>query len=86
MNPTGNKTERSKHFFLEKWFLDLVTDDGQVFIFYAAKMRWHQINVPYKCMINYSRSTGKKHRTRFYNVHFPEKNDNDQLERQHLKG
>lgn len=70
MGSTLNK--QPDHFFLEKWFLDFVTEEGEAFIFYAAKMRWHHIIVPYKSKLWYSPGKGSEHRTRFYNVHFPE--------------
>jgi hypothetical protein len=71
MDTTGDKIAEPNLFLLEKWFLDFVTDEGEAYIFYAAKMRWHKITVPYKSVLHYSPATGKMHRARFNNVRFP---------------
>lgn len=71
MNSTADKEGYKKHFFLEKWFLDFVTEEGEVYIFYAAQMKWHHITIPYKSMLTFSSAAGKKQKVRFYNVRLP---------------
>lgn len=75
MDSAGDHKIHRNRFFLEKWFLDFVTEEGEVFIFYAAKLRWHHITVPYKSMLSLSSTTGKKHKARYYHVLFPEMRD-----------
>ncbi|TNE57124.1 MAG: hypothetical protein EP344_11560 [Bacteroidetes bacterium] len=58
-------------FYLDKWFLDLVSDDGsEAFIFYAARLRWHGIEVPYTSCLHFS--SGKiAHRFRLSGIGIP---------------
>lgn len=61
----------SKKFFLEKWFLDLVTEAGETQIFYAAHLRWRAISLQYASWLWLfkSQKTGQKSRLR--NVQLP---------------
>jgi hypothetical protein len=62
-------------FYLNKWFLDCVSDEGEVMIFYAAILKWRGWEVPYTSMLYYDQETGLTHRSRFHKIHLPEKND-----------
>lgn len=73
MNSTPDKEEVQKHFFLEKWFLDFVTEKGDAYIFYAAKMHWHKITIPFKSQISWSKLHGEEHKKMFYGVTLPRK-------------
>lgn len=66
----------AQKFYLEKWFLDMVTDKGEAMIFYAARLCWRSITVPYKSMLWYSPEKGAGQKTKFYNAHFPSIKDN----------
>ncbi len=68
---------KKKNFFLEKWFLDFVGSDGKVMIFYAAKLTWHGITVPYTSYLKYDVNGSINFRTRFRNIQIPEISDND---------
>lgn len=76
MNSTMDKSKG--HFYLDKWFLDLVTNDGDAFIFYTAKMRWHKITIPFKSLISQTIRNGTEHKKRFYNADLPV-NEKDQI-------
>lgn len=75
MDPAGDKGKKKNPFFLEKWFLDVVTDKGDAFIFYAAKMKWGFFRIPYKSML-YIPAAGKpEHHVKFSHVSFPVRED-----------
>ena len=38
-------------FTLDKWYLDLVTDDGTALIGYAAELRWHAFDLHYAALL-----------------------------------
>lgn len=38
-------------FTLDKWYLDLVTDDGTALIGYAADLRWHAVRLRYASLL-----------------------------------
>lgn len=65
-------------FHLDKWFLDFVSDDGESFIFYMAKLKYHGIAVPYTSIIHFDPKHGVKVSSRFKKVHYPIRN-NDYL-------
>lgn len=62
-------------FILDKWYLDLVTEKGEVFICYIAKLKWHGLPIKYTSIISYSSSEGTKVQSRLTNVKFPIKGD-----------
>lgn len=62
-------------FYLNKWFLDFVSDEGEAMIFYAAKLKWRKWEVHYTSWLNYNLATGVAHRSRFNKIHLPEKSD-----------
>lgn len=64
-----------KGFHLNKWFLDFISEDGEVMIFYAAKLRWKGIEIPYTSMLNYSDKEGVSFRSRMTKVKMPEKHN-----------
>jgi hypothetical protein len=59
-------------FELEKWYLDLVSENGDVFIFYQAKLRWRSVYLYYKSKILLSQTGEQKVATRFLNVKMPQ--------------
>ncbi len=40
-------TRDTNTFHLQKWYLDIITDEGDCMIFYAATLKWHQWKVNY---------------------------------------
>jgi hypothetical protein len=51
-------------FTLDKWYLDLVTDDGTAFIGYAADLRWHALHFRYAALLDCrSGGTPREHAT-----------------------
>jgi hypothetical protein len=65
----GNK------FYLEKWFLDCTSDDGEALIFYAAKLKWGRWTVPYTAILYYGEDGNMTNKSRYSRVNIPEKND-----------
>ncbi len=61
-------------FYLNKWFLDCVSEAGEAMIFYAAKLKLHRREVNYTSLLNYDPAKGVTHRSRFSKIHLPEKN------------
>ena len=59
-------------FQLDKWFLDFTTEDGQAAIFYAAKLKWRGLTVPFTSWLNCSSSGQITNHSRFYHVNMPE--------------
>ncbi len=50
-------------FYLNKWFLDCVSEEGEAMIFYAAKLKWRGWEVPYTSWLYYDPVTGPTHRS-----------------------
>ena len=67
--------EKKSKFYLEKWFLDCVTEEGEVLIFYAAQLKWHRWQVPYTSSLHYDPSSGMDVQSRFRAISMPEKED-----------
>ena len=53
---------RLQNFYLEKWFLDCVTEDGYSFIFYSGHISWGKIRIPYSSHLIYSPDRGPDNR------------------------
>lgn len=45
--PTTPRDEPASTFELSKWYLDAIGDDGDVFIAYAAEVRWRALSIRY---------------------------------------
>lgn len=63
-------------FHLDKWFLDFVGEEGETYIFYAAKLKWHRIVVPYTSIIHYDPQKGVNVMSRFKKVQMPQQSNN----------
>ncbi|MDF2157088.1 hypothetical protein [Algoriphagus sp. CAU 1675] len=63
-------------FHLEKWYLDFVGRNGEIMIFYAAKLSFKSITVHYASWINYQTQSGLKVESHFRHVNLPEKKGN----------
>lgn len=62
-------------FYLQKWFLDFVSDEGEVMIFYAATLRWHKWQIPYSSWLHFDPASGTSHRSSIRHNAFPQKRD-----------
>lgn len=49
--PAMNPTSADSPFELEKWYMDMITPDGAVFILYAARLRWKSLTVRYNSLL-----------------------------------
>ena len=58
-------------FYLDKWFLDFVSDNGEAMIFYSAKLSWIGFTVGYTSWINYHPESGTKVNSHFGNSQLP---------------
>ncbi len=74
-NPNDH-TDETRRFFLEKWFLDFVTEAGEAFICYAARLRWYGIPVSYKSILHYSPENGLRQKTGMSRVQMPRRENN----------
>ena len=61
-------------FYLNKWFLDVVGDNGETMIFYSAKLSWKGLSVHYASWINAHPESGLNVKSHFLNVQSPEIN------------
>ncbi|WP_445385820.1 hypothetical protein ACT6NV_03165 [Robiginitalea sp. IMCC44478] len=61
-------------FHLAKWYLDFISDDGQVMIFYAAKLSFMHRTVYYSSMIHHHPDTGTDEASHFHKVELPVQN------------
>lgn len=77
MIKTSNAIMANEKFFLDKWFLDFVGSNGETMIFYAAKLTWHGITVPYTSWLNYNPISGVNLKSRFRNINMPIKKENE---------
>ncbi len=64
------------NFHLNKWFLDFVGNNGEIMIFYAAKLTWHGLVVPYSSFLYYDSCDGVRQKSRFRNIQMPERREN----------
>ena len=64
------------NFHLNKWFLDFVGENGDVMIFYAAKLTWHGWSASYTSWLRYDAASGVRLKSRFSNVQIPQIIDN----------
>lgn len=72
MQPAPDTQPRPSSFHLEKWYLDLVTDEGEAFIFYAARLKWGQVKIPCKWLLHIPVSGEPEQRYQFRDLQFPE--------------
>jgi hypothetical protein len=76
MKNNKNKYRPDDHdFYINKWFLDFTGNNGEAMIFYVAKLVWNGLSASYTSWLNYDPLSGVKVKSRYRNVHFPEKND-----------
>ena len=59
-------------FYIDKWYLDFVNEDNEVWIFYAAKLYWHGIVVPYTAIISGGPGRKSLKNSRYRHINFPE--------------
>lgn len=62
---------RAPEFHLEKWYLDFISDDGQVMIFYAAKLSFMHRAVYYSSMTHHHPDKGTDEVSHFHKVELP---------------
>jgi len=72
----NNARENNHDFYINKWFLDYTGNDGKAMIFYVARLIWHGLSASYTSWLDYDPMEGVKVKSRFRNVHFPEKDEN----------
>ena len=72
MNEIRKSNAHRKNFYLNKWFLDFVAENGEAMIFYAAKLYWNKREVSYTSWLSYDLSSGVRQTSRFRNINIPE--------------
>lgn len=75
MQSTRKSAKAQEGFYLNKWFLDCVSEEGEAMIFYSAKLKWHRRDVNYTSLMYYNPAKGVTHRSRYKNIHLPEINN-----------
>ena len=76
MKEEDHKHKSAGNFHLDKWFLDVIADDGETMIFYSAQLKWHGLSTSYTSWIHYDTSSGMNIKSRFYDVQTPCVNEN----------
>ena len=71
MKEEDDKHKSAGNFYLNKWFLDFIADDGETMIFYSAQLKWYGLSVSYTSWIHYDLSSGTHVKSRFHNVETP---------------
>jgi len=74
--PTGKSKPGQGNFYLNKWFLDFIGNNGEAMIFYAAILQWNRWKVSYSSWLNFDPASGVSQKSRFRNVQMPDKNNN----------
>ena len=67
--------DKNGGFYVDKWFLDAVGDQGEAMIFYVATLTWHGWTVPYTSWLRYDPKAGLRQKSRFRNIRMPEKSE-----------
>ncbi len=65
-----------ENFYLDKWYLDLITEEGEAMIFYVAKLKWHGFESHYTSWLNFDSVKGTSNNSRLTQVKFPVLKDN----------
>lgn len=86
MKSIRKSAKSQKGFNLSKWFLDFISDEGEAMIFYAAKLKWHGLEVTYTSWLRYNPANGVSNRSRFHRINMPERNDSTILWSDHRFG
>ncbi|MCB0550207.1 MAG: hypothetical protein KDD19_21745 [Phaeodactylibacter sp.] len=59
------------NFYLSKWYLDCMDEQGNAAIGYAATMRWRGLELPYTSLLLYEDGKGASERSRFQQLNWP---------------
>lgn len=70
-----SKKIRPPKFFLDKWYLDIVEEKGNVLILYAAILKWYGFSIPYKRVLHYD-NIKMAEQAEFSSLQLPEIKDN----------
>jgi hypothetical protein len=68
--------EVAGNFYLNKWFLDFIGEDGSAMIFYAAKFKWHGWSAVYSSWLHYDKIAKVRLKSRLSRVQMPTQSDN----------
>lgn len=75
MSSDKKSNTHQRNFHLNKWFLDFVGENGEAMVFYAAKLTWGGLVVPYASWLHYDPNNGVSQKSRFRNVQMPKQKD-----------
>ena len=64
--------EKRSKFTLSKWYMDCVSDDGEVFIGYAAALRWRGVGIDYSSTLQHQHGEGTKINTSLQKLSTPQ--------------
>ena len=56
-------SEKDSKFMLSKWYMDCVTDDGEVFIAYWGILRWKGVSIHYASLLMHDDTEGTRGKT-----------------------
>jgi hypothetical protein len=67
----NHQSQKPVDFFLSKWYLDYIGENGETMIFYAAELNWFHRKVCYSSWLSYDLNSGTSLKSTFRNVSFP---------------
>ena len=62
-------------FYLNKWYLDFISVNGEAMIFYAAQLIWHGVEIPYSSYMHHKYSGETEQKSGFH-INFPKQTNN----------
>lgn len=68
----NRQPKKPDDFFLSKWYLDFIGDNGGTMIFYAAELHWLHHIAYYSSWLSFDRETGSALKFTFRHARFPE--------------
>ena len=71
MSESIKSNTAGRKFYLNKWFLDFVGENGETMIFYAAKLNWNMLEVQYTSWLSFDPASGVSQTSRFRNINMP---------------
>ena len=77
MSREQRTSESKRHFYLNKWYLDFIGEDGIAMIFYSAELVWRGFRIPYSSWLHCDRTGKIKRKSRYRQRFLPDKKNTE---------